>query len=695
MSNVKHPIAPLPLNPKLAKALSMAKNGIPVFPLIPNDKKPLTKHGFKDATTDPEQIKAWWAETPDANIGMPTGKASGIFVLDIDPRHGGDASLQAIIAQYGTLPETQRVRTGGGGEHIYLANPDIQIRNSAGKLGAGLDIRCEGGYVVVPPSVTEREYVDIEPELPIAEAPQWLFALMDKAARPEVSKADWQELEISEGGRNDKLTSLAGVLRHKGLGQEAILDTLRSINRHHTDNPLPDDEVVRIARNMANYEPKPNQHDETDVGNALLLQAMFGGSMLYCHAMKRWLFWQGKYWQEDSTGEAERKCMEMVNVHASSFGKGHLKRAKSPAGMAAMLSIARHLPSMYVTMPELDANPWLLNLNNGTLDLHTRTLRSHSPADLMTKILPIDYLPDATAPRFQQFMYEVMLDNQEMISFMQRFMGYCLTGEIKESKFFTFHGDGANGKSTLISVIHDVLGHYAVAAQGSTFLHRRSERIRNDIAALAGARFVSAVEVDPDDRLDEVLLKQITGGDTISVRKLYSEPFEMLPTFKLVLGVNRLPAIVGTDRGIWRRVCVIPFSATFEGDKQDKDLITKLRSERSGILNWMLVGLSDWKQQGLSEPVPVVQASQNYRARMDTLGLFINEECEQGDALMVRTSNFNAAYDRWCKDYGYFAISRRDLVPTMESKRFQREKRRGGYLHYVGLALKEELDREY
>lgn len=677
-------------------ALYRASQGQPVFPLKTKDKSPLTTHGFKDATTDIAQIKQWWEKWPNANIGMPTGKISGVWVFDVDANKKknkvGIESLAKLEKEYGKLPETYTVRTGTKGLHYYfLDEPDSPtIPSTASSLGKDLDVRGNGGYIVLAGSVTEDEYRVEGMARHYAKAPDWLVALVNKKHTPNPEEP-WEELDVVEGERNTKLLSLAGVARQKGLGYDAILDLLQSTNKHHVDDPLPENELIAIAKSVCKYTPGAQEHDETDVGNALRLVTMFGEDLIYCPSYKKWFTWNGKFWEEDSTGEAMRKAMAMVAACESEFKPGHKKRSKQPAGLRAMLEIARHIDGMYILPKDLDSHHWLLNLNNGTLDLRSRELHQHNKKDFLTKMLDIEYLPDAECHLFRKCISEIMCEDEEKIFFIQRLAGYFLTGETKESKFFFFLGDGANGKSTLIAIIHMVLGYMAITAQPSTFIYRRSERIRNDLAALVGARFVSAVEIDPQDRLDEPLMKQLTGGDIITVRKLFNEPFEYKPTFKIVLGVNRLPAITGTDRGIWRRVCVIPFNATFEEAQQDKDLLEKLKHEKSGILNWMLEGLSEWRKQGLNPPACVLEASKEYMQKMDTIERFILEECEIGQQYMVRSNFFNTAYEKWCREYGYYPLNRQETLKTMGAKGFPREKRQGGYLNFVGITLKEHI----
>jgi hypothetical protein len=244
-----------PGNELLQAALSYARGGIPVFPLQPRGKEPRTNHGLKDATTEEPTIMTWWQSCPAANIGMPTGTSSGRVVLDVDPRHGGEESYVKLQQQYGDIPPTRTSRTGGGGLHLVFASKAPRIRNSAGKLGPGLDIRGEGGYIVAPPSVhaSGKRYEWMDPATPIAELPEWLAALLREPDRP--TPATSANGCIPEGQRNSKLASLAGTMRKRGMSPEAIEAALLADNTARCIPPLPEPEVRQIAKSVGKYPP--------------------------------------------------------------------------------------------------------------------------------------------------------------------------------------------------------------------------------------------------------------------------------------------------------------------------------------------------------------------------------------------------------------------------------------------------------
>ena len=273
-----------------------------------------------------------------------------------------------------------------------------------------------------------------------------------------------------------------------------------------------------------------------------------------------------------------------------------------------------HLP---VLPAAFDQPPWLLNVLNGTVDLHTGILHEHRREDLLTKLAPVVYDPDATCPRWEAFLMRIMGDNVELVAFLQRAAGYALTGDTREEVIFILYGTGANGKSTFLEVLRALLEDYARQADFTTFLARRSDGVRNDVARLAGARFVTAVEAASGRRLDEALIKQLTGRDPVPARFLYQEYFEYYPEFKLFLATNHKPVIQGADEGIWRRIRLIPFAVTIPAAEQDRTLRATLRSELPGILNWAIQGCLAWQREGLGEAEAIQQATAAYRTEMD------------------------------------------------------------------------------
>lgn len=687
-------------------AVSYAERGWPVFPIQVGGKTPLTQHGVKDATTDISQIDEWWLKKfPGANIGVATGGGANLTVLDVDERHGGYESLKKVPA----LPATLTSRTGGGGLHKFYLSPGFRVSNSAGKIAAGLDIRGDGGYVVVPPSMhsSGNEYAWVEPDANIALPPDWLIQSLRE---PTISKpAAGEELKILEGGRNDRLFKEACMLRGRGYNEDTIFAAIEKLNQEQCDPPLSQEEVHQVVLNASKHEPNGGRGQmvggvlfkATDVGNAKWLVKIFGADIRYCPQRKAWYVWNEKYWAEDEDGEIKRRYITVVeqlkpeeffeghNPSAGDFKRfdEHKKQSLNRGRINAGTEVATYLKEVIVHSNDLDQDIHLLNFGNCTLELKTQQPRPHAKEDYLTKTLSYDFVPGAGCPRFLQFMDEIMKNDPAMVHYMRKIMGYCLSGSTVEECLFILHGDGANGKSTFIELCRHIYGRYAKATSFSTFVASRSERIRNDVAALVGARFVSAVEVEESKYLDEAIIKQLTGSDTISVRMLYKEFFEYKPQFKIMLSVNRLPRIKGNDEGIWRRIRVIPFEAYFREEERDPHLLGKLLEELPGILNWTLEGYKLWQQERLTNPPErVLHATSHFRRRMDSLGRFIEARGETGHEKQVVCSYFHEEYEKWCRDEGMAPLNRSEVIDAMEMKGHEQKKIRG-IEHYKGVTI--------
>ena len=395
----------------------------------------------------------------------------------------------------------------------------------------------------------------------------------------------------------------------------------------------------------------------TDLGNADRFVDRYGGRVLWCEGMRAYLVWDGKRWAKDEGGGAVVKLAQEVarGIHREAAdetdtdAQRRVSRwavaSQNAARINAALAMAR--PHLMVSLDALDANPWILNCQNGTLDLKTGELRPHDPLDLVTKIVPVPYEPDAEAPRFAAFLREVLVDDG-VIGFVQRFAGYSLTGDTRERAMTILWGSGKNGKSTLVELLLALLGDYGDSTDVETVLMKKHAGVGNDVAALKGHRFVSCSEVEKGRRLAESKVKQLTGRDTITARFLFCEPFSFRPEFKLWMSTNNKPEIVGTDDAIWDRIRLVPFTQRFNGEAEDPKLPGKLSAELPGVLAWAVRGCLEWQQSGLGEPEAVRTATAEYREEMDTLAAFITERCAVGPGVWVRFSELYEAFAAWC-----------------------------------------------
>lgn len=369
-----------------------------------------------------------------------------------------------------------------------------------------------------------------------------------------------------------------------------------------------------------------------------------------------WLVWNGGYWENDGTDKIHTIAAQALATiyedarhitgddERKALVKWGLKSESTQRQRAAL--IQAHDP-MALEQSELDAYPWLLNCRNGTLDLETCELRAHNQEDFLTKTLPVEYNPLAECPTWDRFLDDV-LPSPDLRQFIQQAVGYTLTGHTTEHLLFFAYGMGRNGKSTFFETVQALMGSYAQRMKTDVLMF--SGRPTGDsatptLARLPGARFVVASEIDQGRRLAESTVKDLTGNDTITARRLHGAPFDFKPTHKLWMYGNHKPVIRGTDDGIWRRICLVPFDVQIPKDKVDKWLPIKLKAELPGILAWAVRGCQAWREAGeLQRPSDVTSATKNYRNEQDDLARFFDECCLTKETAIVSKK---ALYDEF------------------------------------------------
>jgi putative DNA primase/helicase len=457
--------------------------------------------------------------------------------------------------------------------------------------------------------------------------------------------------------------------------------------------PIGDESVfLRIA------ELKNGLIQFTDSTNAMRLVKEHGRDIRYNAAWKKWIVWNGMFWELDEGGVMiHEKGLEMVRNIYDELLKTADYRERIDIEKAAMLSesvrrreafvrAATWIKALNVKSDELDPNPWLLNVKNGTVDVMSGEFREHRQEDMITKIANVEYNAKADCPLWKQFIREIMDYNIDIINFVQTAAGWALTGDVSEQTMFILFGSGANGKTTFLNTIMYLLGDYATATPTETFL-KKSGDYTNDIARLRGTRFVTTTEVELGRRLAEPLIKKITGNDQMTARFLYGEFFNFTPTFKIFMATNHKPVIKGTDHGIWRRSKLIPFTTRIPEEKQDKHLELKLRGEASGILNWLLEGTARWLREGLQAPAAVMNATDEYRDEMDVIGNFLKECTIQQPGISIRVREFFKAYQEWCVENNEHAMSERFLSLRLQEMGYER-KRTAEARYWSGVGLR-------
>jgi putative DNA primase/helicase len=325
-----------------------------------------------------------------------------------------------------------------------------------------------------------------------------------------------------------------------------------------------------------------------------------------------------------------------------------------------------------VSARALDADPWLLNVENGTVDLRTGELREHRRDDLITKLSPVRYVPGAQSPLWDAFLARVTGEDEELQAFLQRAVGYSLTGVAHEEKLFFAHGPAASGKSTFLEAIKAVLGEYTATADFETFLKKKGDSgVRNDVARLAGIRVTVGIEVERGKQLAEGLVKSLTGGDTVTARHLYKDFFEFVPQFTLWLAANDRPRVSAADSGIWRRIVQVPFTETIPEPERDPTLKQRLQADpdiQTAILAWAIEGCRAWQEQGLNIPERVKLYTEEYREENDPFADFFDERCLFEPTALVRRSELRRAYEQWARTNGEWVQTAKTLATALKTR---------------------------
>lgn len=439
-----------------------------------------------------------------------------------------------------------------------------------------------------------------------------------------------------------------------------------------------------VGSSLVLYSLRPGTAADTDLANSERLINVHGSDLRFVDALGGWHVWDGLRWRGDNaaavcrakdtlrllysdattTTEGLKRALAAADEAQRGYPSPPLKQAQALAAFAKRSQSARGIEAMLklassevqADPSEFDSDPWLLNCGNGVLDLRTGQLREHRRADMIRSLAPVVYAAGARSPIWDRFIDDVTQGDQEMITFLRRVVGYTLTGDTREEVLLFVQGPPASGKSTFLEAIKNVLGDYAAKADFETFIARRdSGGPRNDIARLAGKRMALSIEVDEGKRLAEALIKQVTGGDTVTARYLYREAFEFKPAFKLWLAANDAPHVRDDDAAMWRRVLRIPFLHSIPAERRDPKIKAALLDPTvSGpaILSWAVEGCLEWQTSGLGVPASVIKATGEYREDCNPLRDFIKDRCVIEPQAWTPKAALRGAYEQWCKENG-------------------------------------------
>jgi putative DNA primase/helicase len=441
-------------------------------------------------------------------------------------------------------------------------------------------------------------------------------------------------------------------------------------------------------------------HRRTDLGNAELFAALWKARVCFDYAQRRWMLYKKHWWEPDADGELMRLAKHVPRaLHRNSANTEDDDQRWKEARWAlstechqrleAMLTLAQSEKPLADAGDGWDIDGWLLGVANGLVDLRAGELRDGMPDDRITLHTKIAFDPLAACPRWDRFLTEIFDGNSELISYVHRAVGYSLTGLTKEQCFFCCNGAGANGKSTFLNAIRNVLGSYASNLPFSAFELAARSTVPNDVATLPGRRFVTAIETDESARLNEARIKALTGGDIITARLLYRDHFSFKPVAKYWLAFNHPPMVADDSHGFWRRVHQILFPHQFD-PQADPKLEETLSAEAPGILAWAVRGCLEWQACGLNPPAVVLGATQTYRMESDPLREFLEDRCIQGPTEVVTAAELREAYVAWARKNGEARIlTRAEFTRRLEAGGFQ--KRQSGHARtwtWFGLSLK-------
>lgn len=672
--------------------------GLRLHPLKYMGKTPAIQGWADKATNDMVQIEQWAEQFPHANWGTVAGNDSGITVIDIDPRNGGDVSWSLLVAKHGE-PQAPRVRTARGGWHYYF-----RYFMGSAVLGKGIDILATRHNVVLPPSKTQDGVYEWEegPPKKFPQAPQWLRA---------ASKA-------KSGNRNEDAYRKACNRFRAGAEHQAVLEEVlaefgdENDEEHNTGlkkTVLSAFQRVQAPRQaFTNYNGNDaSDFDDylgSDLGNAKLLEKYVGQDVLYVNEVG-WVVYSDGRWKFDD-GLIYNRFTDIMNEQRHQYAEAanragdkgsekelrsreqHFVQATNNRTIKNSIEVAQSLRSFSSEIQHFDngVTGHLLNFENGTVDLRTGVLHPHSRNDFITKICPAPYDVEAKAPFWEETLNKIFGNDQEMMDYVQLMLGASVMGSQDARMIFIAYGrKGKNGKSTVFEALATVLGDYAdhaelkmLASTDTGNLTELTTRMR-----IRGARFVFSSEMAASDQVDANMIKRLTGGDTISARAMFKGTVTFRPVCSIWLRTNKLPTIRGADGAFWDRICIIPFDHQFVGAEQlDMEVVIgRLRDEAPGILTWLVKGAVRWNQRDGAYAVPkrVQELRDMYMSDTDNFADFMSEAVVESEGSEVKIALLHRSYSDFCKRRG---------VPAPALSAFKQELRTAGVLSVDGKSVR-------
>ena len=633
------------------------------------------------------------------------------------------------------------------GLHIFIKQTGWDLGTKHGKFSddSGIDVLCSGTFVMVTGDALEESCYTISEDQDFTVLQKWRAQLNNPSNDfsfesnevpfdHNIPVAGW-DIErirnevlprIKDFEDRDNWRDVCFAIHHQTQGSPEGLELVHEYSARIPEmydpeevdalwrstklNPNRLNKTFRWLLHLVRQEIVENQsHILGDIDNARYFKSMFEGEFLYCHSNHKWLRFTGMRWEwclkGEEIGAAKliaksliEKAGELFKIDPtgamSKAWQAHAKNTRNSGRILAMLELTASEPGMSIAnVSELDSQPMLLGVRNGVLDLKQMILLSSDPTLLISRQVNAEYNPAASCPLWLNFLRETFLDDQDLIDYVQKALGYSLTGDVSEELLHFCFGHGKNGKSVMANVIVNIMGDYVQTANFD-LLALKESGATNDIARLAGARLVMANETRENQRLDDQKLKALVSTEKITARFMYGEFFEFWPQFKIWLRGNYKPIITDSSEGAWRRIRLLPFENKIPPEKTDYMLEQKLLAEKEGILAWMVDGCHRWQKERLKPPKRVEDASRVYREDSDMLGEFLEDCCLTGAGFQEGQKPVYWAYKYWCLKNGTHYLAQKSFSRQLGSRGIdtQRTKSQGDVVRfYLGLSLTKEL----
>jgi putative DNA primase/helicase len=682
-----------------AAALRSIQRGWHVLPLkypVAGDprsgKKPATKHGVTDATNCYAKFKKLVTRLDRFNLGLATGRKSGVVIFDIDPKNGGEKTFKKFQHNYGAAPATVEVKTGGGGRHLYFLAPVQDVKSCV--LGDGIDFLAEGKYAVMPPSIhgSGAKYVFLSGKSPtkikIAPLPQaWLKAILNRTPVPK-SRAAIDDDKIPEGRRNTELTRIAGGLRRQGFSEEMILSVLREVNDKRCDPPLTDEELAKIAESVSKYAPDLVDGDLGQQIAEIILSAQFdGGNWLRYEADGQFWVWKETHWHVLPDILLQQRILNILNeiplakkkatkdLVKNVFALLQIRQAREGDG----LHFASEPPPMInVQNGEL----WLLN--DGSVELHP-----HNPATGMRNVLSVTYDPKALCQEYDKALNEIFSraeDPKALVKCFNELVVYTIQPRRFMALIVLLLGNGSNGKSALMKLLTHMVGPSFIFSGRVSEL----EKDKNAIGSLDGKLAFIDDDVSAGTKLPDGALKKLSESKLLTGQHKYKNLFSFVNRAFPILLSNNLPSLSDVSYGMRRRLHIFPFDKKFSKKEIDPNLIDRIiQKELAGVLNRVLEGWKRLSVQGrLSSSPDMQKARRAFLANSNPLMGFIEEKCVVEPGAKISLSDFQKAYELWAEESGYTKTQVKSTIKkNLEHQGFA-IKRHGPGLMVIGIRLR-------